>query len=171
MKLALKQSKLRQKSLSFGNKTKSSSALQYIVKTEISIQQVTIDGFTVIFHILLPSKELQEKKWMKYKIMHPFDRTTQSKFQSLHWLSSTGNALKDRGRYSGIICQLIPEKADEVRFNLGWAARLLCDPECFPCDAIYWPFTNGIITLMHPFKGLQGKLSVALIILQSCWDF
>jgi len=40
-----------------------------------------------------------------------------------------------RGRYSGITCQLIPEKATSLALTLGSAARLLCDPEFILCEA------------------------------------
>ena len=42
-------------------RSKSSSALQYTVKIETSIQQATTDGFTFVFHILLPGNELWKK--------------------------------------------------------------------------------------------------------------
>lgn len=79
-----------------------------------------------------------------------------------------------RGNNSGVICQLIPEKAEWLGFTLCWAARLLCHSNFnlrVAHPSIYWSPTNGITTLIHPLRGLSSKLRISSIILQYSWDF
>lgn len=151
-------------------KSRSSLALQCVAKIEASIQQVTTVGFTLIFHILLPSKELKKKMKLS-RILHIFliAVPNQNSFPSIdiHWqeipwktkskifwcyLPAHSRESTLTGFYLVLRCQVVV---------CPWAHSL-----CSLCSNLLI-FYKHMMTLIHPCKSQESLRQIINYILLS----